>query len=88
MGEWFKLIFINAFVFSSSLDFFSDERTNAMSDIIIGLDCAEKEILTYEVSDEALETVAGSENVSGMTFWCCTGLNFCRGWQPVYWFST
>jgi hypothetical protein len=45
----------------------------------IGLDRPEEEILTYEVSDEALETAAGtgSKQAGNYTLFYCTYLNIC-----------
>jgi hypothetical protein len=51
-----------------------------MSDTItIGRDRPEEEILTYEVSDEALETAAGtgSEKAGNYTLYFCTALHMC-----------
>jgi hypothetical protein len=47
----------------------------------IGLDQAEEEILTYEVSDEALETAGGTgkEKAGAFTLGHCTGLSDCPG---------
>jgi hypothetical protein len=47
-----------------------------MNDSMIGLDRTEEEILTYEVSDDALET-AGSEPFANWTMFC-TGIQ-CPG---------
>jgi len=45
-----------------------------MNDTTIGPDQTEQEILTYEVSDEALETAAGTRkdmaNVRMQPIWC------------------
>ena len=45
----------------------------------IGLDRPEEEILTYEVSDEALETAAGtgSKQAGNYTLYYCTALHIC-----------
>jgi hypothetical protein len=45
----------------------------------IGLDRPEEEILTYEVSDEALETAAGtgSKQAGNYTLFYCTFLHIC-----------
>jgi hypothetical protein len=45
----------------------------------IGLDRNEEEILTYEISDEALETAAGSERkqAGNYTLFYCTVLHIC-----------
>jgi hypothetical protein len=57
------------------------ERINAMTDTTIGLDRNDEEILTYEVSDEALETAAGTgkEKAGHYTLGYCTGLSACPG---------
>jgi hypothetical protein len=46
-----------------------------MNEANIGLDLNEEDILTYEVSDEALEVAAcaGSENCRALTIAFCTG---------------
>jgi hypothetical protein len=43
-----------------------------------GLDQTEEEILTYDVSDEALETAAGAEK-GAWTLGACTGISVCPG---------
>ena len=52
-----------------------------MNDMTIGLDQNEEEILTYEVSDEALESAGGTgkEKVGNYTLGFCTGLSACPG---------
>jgi hypothetical protein len=52
-----------------------------MSDTRTGLDRTEEEILTYEVSDEALETAAGKgkEKAGNYTLGFCTGMTVCPG---------
>ena len=47
----------------------------------IGLDRPEEEILTYEVSDEALETAAGTgtAKAANYTLYYCTALHLCPG---------
>ena len=46
----------------------------------IGLEKTEKEILAFEVSDEALEIAAGTaEEKAGFTLGACTGLSVCDG---------
>lgn len=48
-----------------------------MTDIMID---AEEEILSYEVSDEALEATADTEAaLAGYTLGACTGLSVCPG---------
>ena len=39
----------------------------------------EENLLTYEVSDEALETAGGNEIVGSYTLASCTGLSVCPG---------
>jgi hypothetical protein len=53
----------------------------AMSDTTIGLDQTEEEMLAYEVSDETLETAAGtgSEKGGNYTLYFCTYLSLCPG---------
>ncbi len=43
----------------------------------INIDQTEEEILTFEVSDEALETAAGAEKVENFTISFCSGLSTC-----------
>jgi hypothetical protein len=51
-----------------------------MKNITIGLEQTEKEILTFEVSDAALETAAGSaKEKTNFTLGSCTGLSDCPG---------
>jgi hypothetical protein len=50
-----------------------------MSDTNTGLDRTEEEILSFEVSDEALETAAGTEKAGIYTLGFCTGLSACPG---------
>jgi hypothetical protein len=46
----------------------------------IGLEKTEKEILAFEVSDEALEIAAGmAKEKAGFTLGACTGLSVCEG---------
>ena len=39
----------------------------------------EDNLLTYEVSDEVLETVGGKETAVNFTLGACTGLSVCDG---------
>jgi len=39
----------------------------------------EEDLLTHEVSDEALEAAAGNEVVGNYTLAACTGLSVCPG---------
>jgi hypothetical protein len=50
-----------------------------MSDKTIGLDQVDEEILSYNVSDEALETAAGTgkEKAANYTLGFCTGMSVC-----------
>ena len=47
----------------------------------IGLDQTEEEILTYEVSDDSLETAGGTgkEKAGNYTLAMCSGLSVCPG---------
>jgi hypothetical protein len=47
-----------------------------MSDTTIGRDRPEEEILTYEVSDEALEAAAGIKQAANYTL-ACTYFYYC-----------
>jgi hypothetical protein len=49
-----------------------------MNDTTKGRDQTEEEILSYEVSDEALET-AGKDQAGLFTLGACTGLSVCPG---------
>jgi hypothetical protein len=46
-----------------------------MNDITIHQ--TDEEILTYEVSDEALETAAGKDKAANFTLGACTALSVC-----------
>jgi hypothetical protein len=50
-----------------------------MSDTTTGLDQIEEDILSYDVSDEALETAAGTgnEKAGNYTLGACSGLSVC-----------
>jgi hypothetical protein len=50
-----------------------------MGDATIRLDHSEEEILTHKISDEALETVAGSQKTENYTLYFCTALDLCPG---------
>ena len=43
------------------------------------IDQNEEKLLTYEVSDEALETAAGKEIAGNFTLGACPGLSECPG---------
>ena len=38
-----------------------------------------EEILSYEMSDEALESAAGTKRAANYTFYYCTALDLCPG---------
>ncbi|MGB8894883.1 MAG: hypothetical protein WA322_16750 [Pseudolabrys sp.] len=52
-----------------------------MNNMTIGLEQTEEEMLTYEVSDEALEsaTGTGNEKAGNYTLYFCTALDLCPG---------
>jgi hypothetical protein len=50
-----------------------------MTKMTIGLDQNEEILLTYEVSDEALESAGGNEIAGNFTLGACTGLSVCDG---------
>jgi hypothetical protein len=54
----------------------ANKRTYAMSDKTTGLDLIDEEILSYEVSDESLETAATAK-AGAYTLGFCTGLSAC-----------
>ncbi len=56
------------------------KRINAMTNITMGLEKTEEEILAFEVSDEALEIVAGTaKEKANFTLGACSGLSVCPG---------
>ena len=51
-----------------------------MTNITMGLEKTEEEILVFKVSDEALEIAAGSaKDKANFTLGACTGLSECPG---------
>jgi hypothetical protein len=51
-----------------------------MKSTILGLEITEEEILAFEVSDEALESAAGSaKEKANFTLGACSGLSVCDG---------
>lgn len=56
----------------------ANDGNNAMNEANIGLE-TEDEILTYKVSDEALEAAAGTlrDKAGSMTISFCSGLDTC-----------
>jgi hypothetical protein len=58
----------------------ANERKNAMTNTAIGLQLTEEDVLAFEVSDEALESAAGSTNEHvNYTLGACSGLSVCPG---------
>jgi hypothetical protein len=51
----------------------------AMSETRNGLDQNEEEILTCDISDEALERAAGTDKSANYTLGGCSGLSVCPG---------
>jgi hypothetical protein len=57
-----------------------NKRINAMTNITMGLEETEGDILAFEVSDEALEIAAGTaKEKANFTLGACTGLSECPG---------
>jgi hypothetical protein len=54
------------------------ERIYAMT--LTTLNQKEEEILSFDVSDEALESAAGTEISANYTLGSCTGLSVCPAW--------
>jgi hypothetical protein len=51
-----------------------------MKSTLVGLEMTEEEILAFEVSDEALESAAGSaKEKANFTLGACSGLSVCDG---------
>ena len=50
-----------------------------MTDATNRLDQTDEEILSYEISDELLETTAVAANAAAYTLGFCTGLSVCPG---------
>jgi hypothetical protein len=58
----------------------ANKRTKAMKNITSTLEMTEEEILSFEVSDEALEIAGGSSNEkANFTLGGCSGLSVCPG---------
>lgn len=56
------------------------KRINIMKNSTMGLDVTEQEILAFEVSDEALESAAGTaKEKANFTLGACSGLSVCGG---------
>ena len=56
------------------------ERNDPMNPTTVQLDQKEEETLSFEVSDEVLESAAATEMATPYTFAPCTGLLVCPGW--------
>jgi hypothetical protein len=57
-----------------------NKRINAMTSITMGLEKTDEEILSFEVSDAALEIAAGTaKEKANFTLGACTGLSECPG---------
>jgi hypothetical protein len=48
-----------------------------MTKTTLGLNQKEEEILSFEVSDDVLESAAGTETAANYTLGSCTGLSVC-----------
>lgn len=55
----------------------ANERTQVMKDVT--LEQTEEEILTFDVSDEALEAAGDARSQNAYTLGACTGLSVCPG---------
>jgi hypothetical protein len=52
----------------------------AMNNVTIGLEQTEEEVLAFKVSDEALESAAGTgSEKANYTLFYCTALDLCPG---------
>jgi hypothetical protein len=60
----------------------ANKRIMTMSDATFVLEQAE-ELLTFQVSDEALEKAAGSVKENAFTLGSCTGMSVCPMTAPV-----
>jgi hypothetical protein len=56
-----------------------NERISLMNDAEIEVERTEDAILSYQVSDEALESAAGKDNAPMWTLGACTGISVCPG---------
>jgi hypothetical protein len=57
-----------------------NKRMNYMTNVMMGRQQADQEIFAFDVSDEALEIAAGTENEkASYTLGACTGLSVCPG---------
>jgi hypothetical protein len=57
-----------------------DERNNPMNLTTVQMNQKEEEVLSFEVSDEALESAAGAEMAVPFTSGSCTGISVCPSW--------
>jgi hypothetical protein len=57
-----------------------ERKDPAMKSTLVGLEMSEEEILAFDVSDEALESAAGStKEKANFTLGACSGLSVCDG---------
>jgi hypothetical protein len=56
-----------------------NERISTMSETTTRIDQADEELLTFDISDEALEATAGTvrEKAANYTLGACSGLSVC-----------
>ena len=50
-----------------------------MTEMTMRLERGEENLLTYEISDEVLESAGGKEIAGNITLGACTGLSVCDG---------
>jgi hypothetical protein len=51
-----------------------------MTKTTLGSDQRKEEIPSFEVSDDVLESAAGTETAANYTLGSCTGLSVCPAW--------
>jgi hypothetical protein len=58
----------------------TNKRMNYMTNVTMGRQRTDEDIFAFEVSDEALEIAAGTENEkASYTLGACSGLSVCPG---------
>jgi hypothetical protein len=58
----------------------TNKGMNDMTNVMMGRQQVDEEIFAFELSDEALEIAAGTENEkAGYTLGACSGLSVCPG---------
>jgi hypothetical protein len=60
--------------------FLRDERNDPMNLTTVQMDQKEEETLTFEVSDEVLESAASTEMATPFTMGSCTSVSVCPSW--------